>query len=221
MPKPERPRPRAQVTNKSAASRIQAVEPTASRSAEDGSDVTPFVGANLRQLRTERALSLEALARSSGVSRAMLGQIELGQSMPTIGVLWKIARALGVPFSALITARSSSQATVLRLSRARVLSSHDGAFRSRALFPADGPRNVEFYELRLSPGAREEADAHPPGTRENLFVQAGTIELSVAGEEHRLAAGDAILFEADAPHVYANPGPSEAVMYLVMTYARG
>lgn len=184
------------------------------------SDMTPLVGSNLRALRKERALSLEGLAQRSAVSRAMLGQIELGQSVPTINVLWKIARALGVPFSALITTRGTSHTTVLPLARARVLSSHDGSFRSRALFPADGPRSVEFYELRLAPRAREEADGHPPGTRENLIVQAGALALHVKGEEHALSAGDAILFDADAPHVYLNPGSIEAVMYLVMTYAR-
>ena len=66
-------------------------------------DLTPILGANLRRLRIRRGLSLERLARASGVSRAMLGQIELGQSTPTINVVWKIARSLSVPFSALIS----------------------------------------------------------------------------------------------------------------------
>src|SRR5689334_5182792 len=66
-------------------------------------DLTPVVGANLRRLRIKRGLSLERLAGVSSVSRAMLGQIELGQSTPTINVLWKIARALDVPFSTLLS----------------------------------------------------------------------------------------------------------------------
>ena len=48
-------------------------------SADASSDLTPVVGTNLRRLRMKRGLSLERLARASGVSRAMLGQIELGQ----------------------------------------------------------------------------------------------------------------------------------------------
>ena len=101
----------------------------------------------------------------------MLGQVELGQSTPTINVLWKIARALGVPFSALITNRAAGRTTVMPATRAKVLTSHDGAFSSRALFPFDEPRTVEFYELRLAPRSVERADAHPPGTVENLVVQ--------------------------------------------------
>jgi transcriptional regulator with XRE-family HTH domain len=188
-------------------------------SADASADLTPVVGGNLRRLRIKRGLSLERLSRASNVSRAMLGQIELGQSTPTINVLWKIARALGVPFSALITNRSAGRTTVMPAARAKVLTSHDGAFSSRALFPFDEPRTTEFYELKLAPASVEQADPHPPGTVENLVVTAGSLEMNIAGEKHLLSTGDSILFEADVPHEYRNPGDRECVMYLVMTYA--
>jgi transcriptional regulator with XRE-family HTH domain len=194
-------------------------EAPAAPAASETTDLAPVVGANLRRLRTRRGLSLERLAQISGVSRAMLGQIELGQSAPTINVLWKIARALEVTFSALISARTQSGALVLRSADSKILTNKDRSFSSRALFPFDEPRRVEFYELRLAGGAVEDADAHPPGTTENLVVTAGQIEIDVAGDTHRLETGDSILFEADTPHAYRNPGRAEAVMYLVMTYA--
>ncbi len=185
-----------------------------------GSDLAPTVGTNLRRLRLRRGLSLEKLAHSSGVSRAMLGQIELGQSAPTINVLWKIARALDVTFSALITSKGAGGTKVLRREGSKLLSSHDGSFISRALFPFDEPRRVEFYELTLSAHKREDADPHPAGTVENLVVTRGTVEIRVGGEVHTLGTGDAIMFEADLPHTYLNPGAEDAVMYLVMTYAQ-
>ena len=182
-------------------------------------DLTPAVGPNLRRMRVHRALSLERLAHASGVSRAMLCQIELGQSAPTINVLWKIARALNVPFSALITDQTPSRTKVLTAASAKVLRSADGRFSSRALFPFDEPRTVEFYELRLAPLSTEQAEPHPPGTVENLVVTSGSLEIGVADDHYLLATGDAIQFEADGPHEYRNPGESEAVVYLVMTYA--
>jgi quercetin dioxygenase-like cupin family protein len=149
----------------------------------------------------------------------MLGQIELGQSAPTINVLWKIARTLDVTFSGLITARESGATNVLRRAHAKRLTSSDGTFTSRALFPFDQPRRVEFYELTLSPKGQERASPHPPGTTENLVVSTGSVSIEVAGTEHVLGPGDAILFEADRPHSYSNPGEAPARMYLVMTYA--
>jgi transcriptional regulator with XRE-family HTH domain len=194
------------------------------RAAEDSgapdepAGAAPGVSSNLRRIRTTRGLSLERLAQLSGVSRAMLGQIELGQSTPTINLLWKIARALGVPFSALITDPTASRTRVLPATRAKILSSADGSFSSRALFPFDEPRTVEFYELHLKPRSLEVAEPHPPGTVENLVVASGALEVTVGDEQHHLGPGDAIQFEADGPHEYRNPGDDETVVYLVMTY---
>jgi transcriptional regulator with XRE-family HTH domain len=184
------------------------------------SDLTPVVGATLRRLRVKRGLSLERLARVSGVSRAMLGQIELGKSTPTINVLWKVAQALDVSFSTLLGQRERPKTAVLiERARGKILSSQDGSFTSRALFPFDVSRKVEFYELRLAPHGIERADPHTMGTTENLVVTAGWLQLRVGSEQFRLGPGDAIFFEADVPHEYQNSGQDEAVMYLVMTYS--
>jgi len=198
-----------------------AAAPSGRAAGRSGEDLTPVVGKNLRRFRSERGLSLEALSKMSGVSRAMLGQVELGHSTPTINVVFKIARALEMPFSAMISEERQPGTWVQPKAKARTLLSRDGAFSSRALFPMDRPRNVEFYELRLTPGGREDADPHPPGTTENLIVGLGRIALSIDGDRRLLDEGDAIFFEADVPHSYENVDPrAEALMFLVMTYAQ-
>ena len=177
------------------------------------------VGTNLRRIRTRRGLSLERLAHLSGVSRAMLGQIETGKSIPTIKILWKVANALAMPFAALTAAQGPAPVVVMRRDDAKILSASEGRFTSRALFPFDAERRIEFYELRLAPRHVEHAEPHVAGTRENLVVVQGTIEV-VSGREPPvvLSEGDAVLFEADVPHRYKNLGSTEAVIYLVMTY---
>lgn len=194
-------------------------DPLRTAEAEEALDLTPVVGANLKRLRIKRGLSLGRLARASGVSRAMLGQIELGQSTPTINIVWKIARSLAVPFSALISHCARPRAALLPAHNAKELRSADGAFSSRALFPFDEPRQVEFYELRLAPRGVERAEAHPAGTTENLVVARGGLSLRVDGESFLLRPRDAVYFEADVPHEYHNTADEETVLYLVMTYA--
>ncbi len=194
-------------------------EETPDASADD--DEAPEVGESLRRLRNERGLSLEKLAQMAGVSRAMLGQIELGQSTPTIKTLWKISRALDVPFSALLSGNEAPGTIVLRAAQTRRLTNEQGTFLSRALFPLGGPRRVEFYELRLAAGAEEHAVPHSPGTTEMLAINRGHLEVGVHGEVYRIAEGDVLVFEADVPHVYRNPGDIETLAYLVMTYQRG
>ena len=46
-----------------------------------GDNLGIVVGQNIKRLRSRRNLSLEGLAKISGVSRAMLGQIETGRSV--------------------------------------------------------------------------------------------------------------------------------------------
>jgi transcriptional regulator with XRE-family HTH domain len=188
--------------------------------ASASTDLVPIVGANLRRLRTKRGLSLERLSKLSGVSRAMLSQVELAYSAPTINVIWRIAHALEVPFGALLTIQDGQQpAQVLRSRQSKLLTSHDGSFSSRALFPFDGPRRSEFYELRLLGHGLERAAAHPLGTTENIVVVEGSVVITAGdGEPERLDAGDAILFQADVPHSYQNPSAADTLMYLVMQY---
>ena len=61
-----------------------------------------IVAENLKRLREERKLSLDAVAKCSGVSKSMLGQIERGVTNPTISTLWKIANGLKISFTSLM-----------------------------------------------------------------------------------------------------------------------
>lgn len=185
---------------------------------DETKELSAIVARNLKRLRQRQGHSLERLANLSGVSRAMISQIELGRSTPTIALLWKLARALQVPFAALISDRGQGGTTVLRAEAAKVLTSADGSFTSRALFPFDSERRVEFYKLTIAPHAIEVAVPHQTGTLENLVVAAGQVEIEVADTIYRLRSDDAILFEADVPHSYRNLGNDTAILYLVMSY---
>lgn len=182
-------------------------------------ELDALVGANVKALRAQRGYSLDVLAGLSGVGRQTLGQIEIGRTVPSVATLWKIARAFDVPFSVLL-ARPETQATrVFRSAQAKRLVSADGRFSSRALFNADDKGKAEFYELWLAGHGREDAEAHAPGTRENLIVTAGRLVLELGTERFELGKGDAIVFLSDVPHAYVNPGSEECTMNLVMTYA--
>ena len=181
-------------------------------------NVGAIVGANLRRLRARRGLSLDSLAKISGVSRAMLSQVELGRSVPSINVVFKVARAFGLPFSSLLAGAATTRARVMPARTAKILRSASGEFSTRVLFPFSAERRTEFYELRLSAGGVEEAAAHAPGTMENLIVVRGELEITVAGEQYLLPEGDAFVFQADEPHTYRNLANEEALIYLLMTY---
>jgi transcriptional regulator with XRE-family HTH domain len=177
------------------------------------------VADHLRERRKARGMSLDDLARSSGVSRAALSQVETCKSNPTVGLLWKIAVGLGVPFADLIGERRTG-ATVLRRSDAQVLRSLDGKLESRPLAPAGSSPLVELYELRLAARSTHASEAHASGTRELLAVLTGSLRLRVADELYELGSGDSVAFAADRPHSYENPGSADARYYDLILYER-
>jgi XRE family transcriptional regulator, regulator of sulfur utilization len=182
-------------------------------------DLGRRVAANLREKRKARGLSLDQLAAASGVSRAALSQIETLKSNPSLGLLWKIAVGLGVPFAELIGG-SSQEAAVLRRADTQILRSTDGRLESRPLTPAGACPWVEAYELRLAARAAHSSDPHAAGTREVLVVLNGQLRIRVGAEVHELGAGDSISFLADQPHSYENPGGAEIRCHDIIIYPR-
>jgi transcriptional regulator with XRE-family HTH domain len=180
-------------------------------------ELTARVAFNLREQRRRRGMSLDELAQLTGVSRAGLSQIETCKTNPSIGVLWKIAAGLGIPFAELI-GESERAVTLIRRGEAQVLRSADRKFESRPLMPASGNSPVEVYELRLAPRSRHVSDAHGPGTRELVVVLAGVLRMVVGEHVEDLAAGDTMLFNANLPHAYENPGSAEARYHDVIIY---
>ncbi|MDU8357497.1 MULTISPECIES: helix-turn-helix domain-containing protein [Pseudomonas syringae group] len=203
---------------------LHTVDPQESSSTADDCNnseddvIGPRVANNLQRLRSKRHLSMDALARLTGVSRAMLAQIESGRSVPSIKVLCKIARGLKVSVAAFLDDRAFEGVAVLPAQQSKRLVSASGAFVSRALFPFDLARQTEFYEVRLSALSEEVSEGHGPGVQENLVVAQGVLEVSLNEERYLLSTGDSILFYADQPHRYRNPADSEAVAFLVVTH---
>ena len=176
-----------------------------------------IVGENLRYLRRKSGLSLEQLAAKSGVSRAMLGQIETGKSAPTINLLGRIAEALKVSVPSLISNPASGGTVIVPRDRATVLASSNGDFTCRALFPWGDPQGIEIYEVTVAAHHSEDVAAYEPGVKKALVILAGEIEVTVAEDSPaHLSEGDAILFNADSAHKLHNPGDNDAKAFLVV-----
>lgn len=175
------------------------------------------IAARLREHLGQSGASLRKLAESAGVEYKKLDLIVKGEKVPCIGFIWKIANALGVSFGSLIA--PTVYASITRKVDASVLTSSAGAFTSRALTFFGSRPLIEIYELKIAAGHTEKAQAHSPGTTENIVVVKGTIEIRPGREPaYRLDEGDTIHFVADVPHSYRNVGDQEAVLHLVLAY---
>src|SRR4051812_23878880 len=149
-----------------------------------------------------RGWSLEQLATRSGVSRAMIVQVEGAKTNASLGTICELADALGVPVPALIETTKDSRVQITRASETSVIWSDDAGSSARLLCGTSTREKAELWSWKLAADAGYESKAHPRGTREIVWVMTGTLTLRIGDEEFTIAPGDSIVFEADAAHRY-------------------
>ena len=181
--------------------------------------INRHLGLRVRQLRSERGWSLEALASASGVSRSMLSQIEREQANPTLTVTLRIAQAFGMSLGDLLQAPGAvSSVHVIRADDRAYHYRSDKNCQIRTLSPLNLEKDVEFYEVQLQPGGELRSAPHFEGTREFLTVQKGTVRIESGTDSDELNSGDSTTYRADVPHAIVNSGKREAVVFLVDIY---
>ena len=179
------------------------------------------LGNEIRSRRVGRGLTLDGLAERSGVSRAMLSEIERGAKNPTIRVVAQVAEGLGCTVSQLLgeppppVGGAGELAVVRAGERPTLLDPASGVTRAQ-LAPALLRRGLEVLWYELPPGrATGEFPPHRPGVEEHLTLVRGTLDCRIGDRRLALAAGDALWFRADVPHAFRNPG-DEPCAYLLL-----
>ena len=180
-------------------------------------DSTRLISQNLKKLRQQKRISLDKLAELTGVSKSMLGQIERGESSPTIATIWKIANGLKISFTALLTA-PQADSRLVRRADLQPLVEDRGKYLLYPYFPIEEGRRFEVYGVEIEKGGYLSAEPHPAGTQEFITVFAGELTVRVSNQEFNLQAGDSLRFKADTPHVYHNSGDVLTKVSMVICY---
>lgn len=163
------------------------------------------ISTTLKALRRERGWSLDKTAEETGVSKAMLGQIERGESSPTIAILWKIAKGFHTSFSLFIEDTDPDLAKpVYRTGKTQHLHPYDEKIRVMPLFPLDKELNFEMFIIELLPGCIHLSPGHERGVVEHVIVVGGQLEIMTDGVWQTLSQGEGLRFDASAPHTYRN-----------------
>ncbi len=196
-----------------------AANPEPPESSGPAESISRHLGARVKELRSQRNWSLEALANASGVSRSMLSQIEREQANPTLAVTLRIAQAFGMSLGDLLEMPGATSAIhVIRVGDHTYHYRSDKDCRIRTLSPLNLEKDVEFYEVQLQPGGALRSSPHFEGTREFLTLQKGRLKVESAGDAEELNPGESASYRADVPHALVNVGKSEAVFFLVDIY---
>jgi transcriptional regulator with XRE-family HTH domain len=186
-----------------------------------GDDPAVAVGRQIRSVRQQKALSMQALAEAAGISRAWLGEIERGAASPSVDIVRRLADTLSVSIGSLLDGTATragqemegevpiQQVHLVRKDRRLVVRFPSQPFFWEVLTPLKGELQLMIAELDPTETSMEMMEH---GGQELVLVMEGEIEVKVANEVHDLQAGDAITFSARLPHGFRNRGPTKATM---------
>jgi transcriptional regulator with XRE-family HTH domain len=182
-------------------------------------NIYKHIATTLKELRQQKGWSLDKAALATGVSKAMLGQIEREESSPTIATLWKIATGFEASFSSFIEEINTiSSEAVYRTGQVQTIHPDDKKIRVLPLFPFDLQLNFELFVIELLPGCEHLSPPHKDGVIEHVVVIEGSMDVLIDGVWHPLSNGEGIRFNANQPHGYRNLTPKTATFHDIIHY---
>ena len=186
---------------------------------DQGDELSRTFGARVRALRDAAGMTLEQLAHSSGVSRAMLSKVERGEKSPTIGIASRIARSLQASLTDLTGSQVTEGTTViLRRADRPIFRDPETGFERHLVSPAKGKNRVEVVYHFLPAGASTGMlPPFPAGTEKQVIVTLGHLILEFKDTKVHLGPGDSLFFVADVDHGLINSTDEPCAYYVVIS----
>ncbi|MDF7658869.1 helix-turn-helix domain-containing protein [Erwiniaceae bacterium L1_54_6] len=178
--------------------------------------VSAAVSLRVKTQRREQKLSLDELARRSGVSKGMLVEIEKGSANPSIAILCKVAAALGLSVADIVDVTDEPLAHVILAQDIPVLWQGEKGGHARLLAGTRGPDMIELWRWEMLPGEQFSSEGHPQRTWELLHVEEGELTLSVEGILLQVSAGNSAVAKTATPHSYANHSSQRLVFTMTV-----
>ncbi len=164
------------------------------------------LGERIRQLRLKKSMGLVELGRHTGLSASFLSQLETGRVVPTLRNLARIALVFSRDLNYFFEPEPK---TLFRIQRGkdRIRLPQSGTDDPSYYFESLGylvpDRQLDPYFAEFLPNVKPRRAHQHPGC-EFLYVLEGEMEIIHGDSRHRLDAGDAVYFDANTAHSYAN-----------------
>ena len=186
-------------------------------------DINARIAGRVRTLRTDLGLTLDALAAKCEVSRSMISLVERGESSPTAVVLEKIAAGLGVPLATLFDDVKVSADPVSRREDRTPWRDPQSGYVRRNVSPANVPSPIQIVEVVLPAGARVayETGARDVTIHQQIWVQQGSIEVTLGSVTYRLAEDDCLAMQLNEPTAFRNRTRKPARYLEIIASERG
>lgn len=155
------------------------------------------VGPRLKRIRSQRGVTLTALAEVTGISKSTLSRLESGQRRPSLELLLPIAQAHRIPLDELVSAPEVGDPRV-RL-KPRIVN-------GRTVLPlTQQPGSLQAWKV-IIPASDNNPTPRAHEGYEWLYVLAGRLRLVLGDHDIVLASGEAAEFDTRLPHWFGSTG---------------
>ncbi len=156
-------------------------------------------------------MTLDQVARASGLTKGFLSQLERGLSKASVASLRRICGVLGVPVGSVLDDRPRRPIAV---AQAQEISFGGTGAVDRLLTPPGFP-GFQVIHATVAPGGHSERSGQAvPESAHFVHVLSGTFELTVQGHDHTLSGGESLAFAAVDDYSWRNPSDSVPVTLL-------
>ena len=172
-----------------------------------------MVGQRIREIRTQRGLSLRALAELSNLSTNAISLIERGDNSPTVSSLHNLATALAVPITTFFEQQHNGQ--VIHLKKRGRPTSETAGVKMESLGSGLPNQQIEPFLMTIAPRGSSTSGQITHSGEELVYVLSGDLICTINEQEYTLEEGDSLLFLASQPHIYQNKTRKKAQMLII------
>jgi transcriptional regulator with XRE-family HTH domain len=167
------------------------------------------LGEKVKNLRLSKRYTLRQVAGKTGLSIALLSQVENNAVSPPVATLLRIARALDVNIGYFFREEESEErAVVVRKDERRKVfrrmhAQHgESGYTYEALAYTKNAKHMEPFWVEFEPKRKEELLFLNHRGEEFLFLFRGRLAFHYNQGEIALEAGDSLYFDAGVPHAF-------------------
>jgi transcriptional regulator with XRE-family HTH domain len=177
------------------------MSPVEDTSAADIAAALDQVGARLKRLRTQRRLTLTAVAKATGISKSTMSRLETGQRRPTLELLLALSHAYRVPLDDLVAAPEVGDPRI-QLKPGRV--------KGRTVIPLTRqPDGMQAWKIVI-PTSKVTPEPRAHDGYEWIYVLSGHMRFVLGDQDWVLGPGEVASFDTKVPHWFGSTGDEPA-----------
>ena len=172
---------------------------------------TSSIGQKIKKVRTTKKVTLDRMANDTGFSIDYIKKIEAGKTIPPVGALLQIARALEVDSSVLLKEQESKISD-----RIRAYTKRTDNYAYQTLTPGAENKHLKAFRVTIPAGQDHKGVGYQHEGEEFNYVLSGRIEVVVGDHVNQLEPGDSLHFNSGIRHMLRNVGKENAELVVVI-----